>query len=218
MLVKKSYVAPILVCVVISIVSIILWLVNARSQMSGDAGFYKSSDTALSSVSYKRVEVFPVRATKKQIQLSEVGYNYHCRRKCHATYDAADIGAPEGTQVVAAVSGRVIGVNQEGVAQSKKSGASIRIRGADGLWYYYTHLAANSVVVQTGQVVRAGDLLGVMGSSRDAQGAAPHLHLDVSVVENGFDRGANLCSEICSNLIAPQPLMLKAYLALPEDV
>ncbi len=181
-------------------------------------GFFPTSSSAKQRVEYEKITTFPVRATKKQIQLSEVGYSYHCRKKCHATYEAADIGAPEGTQVVAAISGHVIGVNQEGVAQSKKSGASIRIRGSDGLWYYYTHLAANSAVVQPGQVVRAGDLLGVMGSSRDAQGAAPHLHLDVSVVENGFDRGANLCSEICSNLVAPQPMLLKAYLALPEDV
>ncbi len=218
MLVKKSYVSPILVCLVISIVGIILWLFNARSQISDNVGFQKSSDTALSLASYKRLEIFPVRATKKAIQLSQVGYNYHCRKKCHATYEAADIGAPEGTQIVAAVSGRVIGVNQDGVAQSKKSGASIRIRGSDGLWYYYAHLAVNSAVVQPGQIVRAGDPLGVMGSSRDAQGAAPHLHLDVSVVENGFNRGANLCSEMCSNLVAPQPMLLRAYLALPEDV
>lgn len=209
---------PYIVCGLIGLMCIIPWALHAREMHNDHQGFFSTSPSARQRVEYEKITTFPVRATKKQIQLSEVGYNYMCYKYCHATYEAADIGAPEGTQIVAAVSGRVIGVNQDGVAQSKKSGASVRIRGTDGLWYYYAHLAANSAVVQPGQIVRAGDPLGVMGSSRDAQGAEPHLHLDVAVVENGFDRGANLCSEMCSNLVAPQPMLLKAYLALPEDV
>lgn len=215
---KQSIILPIFVCVSVSIVSIILWINSSQAYSNQYIKRFNTDSRAKETVRYKYAEVFPLITSKRKIQLSPVGYNNLCINACHYNYEAADIGAPEGTQVVVATSGVVIGVNQDSVAQSKNAGASVRIRGADGLWYYYAHMRAGSVPVHVGQVVRAGSELGAVGSAEEAQGTKPHLHFDVSVVENGFDRGTSICSDLCSQLVAPQPLLRKAYQALPEGL
>lgn len=214
---NRLFLLPILVCLAVSVLGIILWIVNARSYAVSNNKHYYSTDEAKNLVLNKSVAVFPVQATKREIQLSRVGYYSACVVSCHNTYEAADVGGPEGAEVVAVVGGRVVDVMQESTAQGKPSGASLRIEGADGLWYYYTHMRAGSVQVQTGQVVRTGQVLGVIGDSQDAQGAPPHLHFDVSTIENGFDRGVGLCSELCYHLVPPQPILRRAYQALPES-
>jgi hypothetical protein len=208
--------SPITICLIISSASIILWIIGARSHIAESSKHYDTASNVRDFVQYRHAEVFPVKATKKEIQLSDVGYYSACMKKCHNTYEAADIGGPDGTEIVVAVSGKVVGVQQKSMAQSKQSGASVRIQGSDGLWYYYTHMRADSARVHVGQTVRAGEVLGVMGTSRDAQGAAPHLHFDVSKVDNGFDRGVNMCSHACYQLTPPQPILRKAYQSLPE--
>lgn len=201
----------------VSIVSIILWIVGVRTDAAVNNQYFLSSAEAKQAVRYKQVAVFPVHASKRAIQLTQVGYNAQCIRGCHYTYEAADIGAPEGTEVMAAVSGRVMDVDQQTLAQSKPSGASIRIKGSDGLWYYYTHMRVSSARPEVGQLVRAGDAIGVVGSKEDAQGTAPHLHFDISTIDNGFSRGTSLCDDKCHSLVAPQPLLWGAYAKLPEN-
>lgn len=213
----SSRLIPYIVCGLIGFMCIIPWTLQAREMRDKRQAFFSSDPSARQEAKYIKITTFPVKATKKQIQLSEVGYNYMCYEYCHSTYEAADIGAPEGAEVVAAVAGEIVGVQQAGVAQGKSSGGSVRVRGVDGLWYYYTHLRANAVAVRQGQVVRAGELLGFIGPSEDSQGAAPHLHFDVSTIENGFDRGVNLCSEQCRKLVTPQPLLISSYQDLAEE-
>lgn len=135
---------------------------------------------------------------------------------CHDTYEAADIGAPVGTPVIAVVNSYVESVNQSALIQGTQGGATIRLRGDDGWWYYYAHLKSGSAKVKTGDRVKVGQHLGEIGNSLDAQGSFPHLHFDISSIDNGFDRGAGICSDECSYLVAPQPLLIKAYRSLPE--
>jgi hypothetical protein len=49
----------------------------------------------------------------------------------------------------------------------------------DGRRIYYAHLKYDSAVVKTGQTVKAGDKLGVMGSTGKSTGAHTHLELRV---------------------------------------
>lgn len=156
--------------------------------------------------------VFPLKTTKTAIKTGtrndagKVGiWCYQELTNCHHHYDAADIFAPTGTtEVVAARGGTVIDVSA--------GPARVRIRGDDGKWYYYTHLLAGSVTVNTDDQVDAGDVIGKIGTSADAEGTAPHLHFDISPVENGFYRPG----PEDGILIDPQPVLTEVFKALPE--
>lgn len=195
-------------------VSLLFWVIS--SVPPEEIAYAATNLNVVSLAEGKNIAIFPLQTTKKAIQLSSAGYYFDCKAYCHDTYEAADIGAPVGTHVISVVDAYVASVNQSTVIQGKTGGATVRLRGDDGWWYYYAHMKSGSAKVQTGDRVRAGQNLGEVGSSIDAQGSVPHLHFDVSRVENGFDRGAGICSDQCRYLVAPQPLLLKAYLGLPE--
>ena len=90
-------------------------------------------------------------------------------------HDAIDILAPRGTPVVAAAPGKV-----EKLFLSKPGGMTVYQRSPDGtLIYYYAHLDGYAPGLVEGQVLRAGDPVGVVGSTGNADPSAPHLHFAV---------------------------------------
>lgn len=154
--------------------------------------------------------VFPVKTSKATILNNKP--QYWCptsQDACHHDYAAADIAAPTGTVVVAARGGTIISASQD----RGKYGATIRIKGADGLWYYYAHMATGSLRVSDNQPISPGTELGVIGDSGDAEGTSPHLHFDISPVENGFHRPGPQASV----LLNPQPALVPAFNALPDQ-
>jgi len=91
-------------------------------------------------------------------------------------HDAIDIMAPRGTAVIAAAAGKV-----EKLFLSRDGGNTIYIRSPDGrLLYYYAHLDAYAPGLTEGQPVAAGATLGTVGSSGNADPAAPHLHFAIA--------------------------------------
>lgn len=92
-------------------------------------------------------------------------------------HQGIDIAAPEGTPVVATISGYVAEAGSD-----ETSGTSILITQEPEdtpLWLafsaFYSHLAKSSV--HPGQQVRAGDVIGFVGSTGRVTG--PHLHYEV---------------------------------------
>jgi peptidoglycan LD-endopeptidase LytH len=158
--------------------------------------------------------VFPLKTTKQAIYSGSDGpggnakWCYTSRSNCHhSNYNAADIHAPTNTAVVAARGGTVV------PGSLHANPARLRIKGDDGLWYYYTHLLPGSITVNEGDRVEAGQTIGLIGTSGDAEGTAPHLHFDVSSVENGFSRPG---VEATQYLIDSQPALLESFNALPN--
>ena len=90
-------------------------------------------------------------------------------------HEAIDIMAPEGTSIVAAGPGTV-----ERLFQSRAGGNTIYVRSADGQTiHYYAHLAEYAPGLREGQRIRRGQRLGTVGSSGNADPAAPHLHFAI---------------------------------------
>lgn len=90
-------------------------------------------------------------------------------------HDAIDILAPVGTPVLAAMAGRV-----ERLFLSNDGGNTIYIRSPDGLTMtYYAHLSSYALNLAEGQTVQAGQVIGAVGSTGNADPAAPHLHFAV---------------------------------------
>lgn len=90
-------------------------------------------------------------------------------------HEALDIAASAGTPVLAAAPGRV-----EKLFLSDDGGNTIYIRSADGRTLsYYAHLQAYEPGLREGAQVARGERLGTVGSSGNADPAAPHLHFAI---------------------------------------
>jgi len=90
-------------------------------------------------------------------------------------HNAIDIMAPAGTAVVAAAPGAV-----EKLFVSDAGGNTVYVRSNDRLTiFYYAHLQSYAPGLAEGQAVRAGQALGTVGSTGNADPAAPHLHFEV---------------------------------------
>ncbi len=88
------------------------------------------------------------------------------------THEAIDIMAPIGTAVIAAREGTVSKLHN-----SDAGGKTIYVRSPDRLTiYYYAHLDSYASGLREGQRVRAGQRLGTVGSTGNANLDAPHLH------------------------------------------
>ena len=104
----------------------------------------------------------------------------------HHDYPAADIQAPLGTSVVAVTNGVIDEVSNEDTWSStndhlcNRGGLSISLIGDDGVRYYGSHLLSIKPDVVPGLRVRAGEIIGYVGSSGNAKGVAPHLHFGIS--------------------------------------
>jgi hypothetical protein len=61
---------------------------------------------------------------------------------------------------------------------SGPGGNAIEIKGIDGLYYYYAHMK-DTPTFQVGATVKAGQQIGIVGSSGNASPSAPHLHIGI---------------------------------------
>lgn len=91
------------------------------------------------------------------------------------THDGVDIKADEGDAVKTAAAGRVKEVRYDDLM-----GVTVVIAHADGYETQYSSLQQEPPVEQ-GKTVKAGDIIGKVGSTAAAEGdVGPHLHFSVS--------------------------------------
>jgi murein DD-endopeptidase MepM/ murein hydrolase activator NlpD len=128
----------------------------------------------MSSASAAPIYVFPVAGC-------EVNY-----ARAHHDYAATDILAKAGCKFVAPINGVVDEVNRTDIWSGKtnlgidRGGLYVSIIGEDGVRYYGSHLRSIPASIQPGVIVKAGRLLGAIGSTGSARGTAPHLHFGIS--------------------------------------
>jgi murein DD-endopeptidase MepM/ murein hydrolase activator NlpD len=85
-----------------------------------------------------------------------------------------ELFAPLGTPVLATHDGTLVNVGWSNIG-----GRQEWLRDNAGNLFYYGHLSAYSPVAKTGAQVHAGDVIGFVGDSGDAQGTAYHLHFEI---------------------------------------
>ena len=142
---------------------------------------------------------------------------------CHHDYLAADIFNAQGTVVIAPVPGRVVRAHDTTANGGLSVGYTVSIfsdpaLGGDGKYYYLAHMLKSTeggtIYVNAGDTVKAGDQLGVVGNTGDAEGSPSHTHIDISPVDNDFSRGFNGTS---GPLLDPMPVLKAAYENLPAN-
>ena len=100
---------------------------------------------------------------------------------CSTDHQGLDFSAPTGTDVVAAMPGRVVSAGVLG-----GYGNQVLLQHPDGSQTRYGHLSR--IGVRAGQAVRAGELIGAVGSTGVSTGA--HLHFEVIIGGTPVDPAA----------------------------
>jgi len=100
-----------------------------------------------------------------------------------------DIFAPLGAPVLAVTDGTLFltGWNDVG-------GNRVWLRDREGNEFYFAHLSAFSPLAFDGSQVRAGDVIGFVGTTGDAAGTPPHLHFEIhpaALLGLGYDGVVN---------------------------
>jgi murein DD-endopeptidase MepM/ murein hydrolase activator NlpD len=123
--------------------------------------------------------VFPV--------FGEAGYGstYGDLRSDVSYHHGNDISGELGQPLVAIADGTAFSVGWNRIG-----GNRLWIRDKQGNVFYYAHLSAFSTLVFNGARVHAGQVVGFMGKTGDAESTAPHLHFEVhpvSLLYLGYD-------------------------------
>ena len=115
----------------------------------------------------------------------------NCRDGCARRHQGTDMIGVRMQPLLAAVDGTVTRIRYENVGTA---GTVISITGADGWYYNYFHvnndtpgtddgLAGHewqiSPQLTVGSTVKAGQVIGYMGDSGNAEGSVPHLHFEI---------------------------------------
>ncbi len=96
-----------------------------------------------------------------------------------APHQATDLMEPKGTAVHAIDEGNIVKL-----FTSKKGGLTIyQFDNSQKYCYYFAHLDRYAPGVKEGMLVRPGQVIGFVGSTGDANAAAPHLHLAISLLD-----------------------------------
>jgi murein DD-endopeptidase MepM/ murein hydrolase activator NlpD len=103
------------------------------------------------------------------------GDTWHASRGSGRVHLGVDIGAPAGTPLQAVVTGRVIQMYHD--RPGSLSGNGIKIAMADGTYFFYAHLAGFAPGITLGAPVRAGQVVGYLGNTGNAQ--INHVHFEV---------------------------------------
>ena len=110
--------------------------------------------------------VFPLVGSRIS---SKYGKRVHPVRRVHRHHGGVDLAAPSNSHVRAVASGTVVFVGQY-----LGYGKLVTIRHQNERFSLYGHL--NEYLVNPGQQVKAGDLIGRVGATGLASG--PHLHFE----------------------------------------
>ncbi len=106
-----------------------------------------------------------------------------------------DIVAPLGTPILAVADGTLFSVGWNDIG-----GWRLWLRDDAGNEFYYAHLSAYSPLAVAGRRVKAGDVVGFVGNSGDADGGITHLHFEihpVDLIRFGYD-----------GVVAPYPFLV----------
>lgn len=109
----------------------------------------------------------------EDVRPSQLANTWGAARSEGRSHEGIDIFAPRHTQVLSATRGIVVrrGFNRLG-------GRIVSILGPGGQYHYYAHLEDWSDP-QVGDWVEAGEVIGYVGDSGNAQGTPTHLHYGI---------------------------------------
>ena len=122
--------------------------------------------TSAMAISLPEAAVYPVMSPRLS---SSFGSRKHPIKKVSRHHDGVDPAAPKDSPVRAIKAGTIVYADPYG-----GYGKLVVVQHTDGMTTHYGHL--NSIKAQPGKYVKAGEIIGAVGSTGHSTG--PHLHLE----------------------------------------
>ena len=122
----------------------------------------------LATLGIPQISVFP---SQGRCSFSD---SWHAPRPGNRLHIGVDIVGPKGLALYAVVDGTITKMYG---ADSSLSGNALRLTGADKTYFFYAHLDSFAAGITVGSTVRAGQIIGYMGSTGNS--GTPHLHFEV---------------------------------------
>lgn len=133
----------------------------------------------------------PIAADEINWPLADYRYGGIFPGREDVVHTGIDIGASKGTPIMAAAAGTVVwadwGLFSGSPNEDDPYGKAVAIKhdfGWNGKRLYTVYAHMDRIDVSAGQVVQAGDHLGLVGETGNTTG--PHLHFEVRVKSNSF--------------------------------
>jgi peptidoglycan LD-endopeptidase LytH len=126
------------------------------------------------------------------------------------SHEGVDIFAPKRTPAVAAADGHIVSVREGGIG-----GKTVWLRPDDQNYtLYYAHL--DEQLVQEGQAVKKGDVVGLVGNTGNAKTTPPHLHFGIYGYGGAVDPSPFINRQLKTAAAAPAKKMLNYVRLLKE--
>ena len=122
----------------------------------------------LATLGIPQISVFP---SQGRCSFSD---SWHAPRPGNRLHIGVDIVGPKGLALYAVVDGTITKMYG---AESSLSGNALRLTGADKTYFFYAHLDSFAAGITVGSTVRAGQIIGYMGSTGNS--GVSHLHFEV---------------------------------------
>jgi murein DD-endopeptidase MepM/ murein hydrolase activator NlpD len=116
------------------------------------------------------------------VRAARIGETFGAPRGRDRSHAGIDIFAARGTPVTSTTRGVVVSIREGGLG-----GRQVWVLGPAAQRHYYAHLDAWAEGLREGDVVQAGDALGVVGNTGNARGTPPHLHYGIYGREGAYD-------------------------------
>lgn len=116
----------------------------------------------------------PLQIPVKGVNIGQIQDTWGAARSEGRKHQGTDIFAARGTDVIAATDGIVHKIGLDGLG-----GKVIWITGPALSQHYYAHLDDYADHIQAGDWVQAGEIIGFVGTTGNAQNTQPHLHYGI---------------------------------------
>ena len=131
---------------------------------------YELSQGAKNTVSLSKIKNWKMIIPVQGVMSSEFGVKRFINNEPRNRHSGMDIAAPEGTEVIAPLSGEII------IASNFfYKGNVIYVNHGAGLVSSYSHLS--KIEVKNGDKIKTGDIIGLVGKTGRVTG--PHLHWEI---------------------------------------
>ncbi|HKG45782.1 MAG TPA: M23 family metallopeptidase [Pyrinomonadaceae bacterium] len=118
----------------------------------------------------------------EDVRKKEIADTWQAPRGTSRRHEGQDIFAPRGTPILSATSGYIYRIGENNLG-----GQTVSVISKGGRVYYYAHLDSYAKGVEVGNRVTTRTVLGYVGTTGNAQGTPPHLHLGVYTLNGAIN-------------------------------
>lgn len=148
---------------------LVLWMTGIAGVISDRLVFYGRVARLYTQEPESRIAMPFQDVTKRQI-----ADTWGAPRGTGRRHEGQDIFAPRGTPILSATKGYIYKIGENNLG-----GQTVSVIGSGGRVYYYAHLDSYAPGLEVGDPVSTRTVLGYVGTTGNAQGTPPHLHLGV---------------------------------------